>query len=54
MPGDSGEIVAAFRKGLCQMVFVEGQNVITAFRYAEGRCDLVSTRDCTSQAYWSF
>jgi putative tryptophan/tyrosine transport system substrate-binding protein len=36
-PGESAEVVAAFRKGLRQMGFVEGQNVVIAFRWAEGR-----------------
>jgi hypothetical protein len=35
-PGDSSEVVAAFRKGLRQMGFVEGQNTVIAFRWAEG------------------
>jgi putative tryptophan/tyrosine transport system substrate-binding protein len=35
-PGDSDEVVAAFRKGLHQMGFVEGQNTVIAFRWAEG------------------
>jgi putative ABC transport system substrate-binding protein len=36
-PGESSELVAAFRTGLRQMGFVEGQNAIIAFRWAEGR-----------------
>ena len=36
-PGESTDLVAAFRKGLRQMEFVEGQNAIIAFRWAEGR-----------------
>jgi putative tryptophan/tyrosine transport system substrate-binding protein len=35
-PGESGELVGAFRKGLRQIGFVEGQNVIITFRWAEG------------------
>ncbi|HEV2625031.1 MAG TPA: ABC transporter substrate-binding protein [Xanthobacteraceae bacterium] len=35
-PGESAEVVAAFRKGLRQMGFVEGQNAVIAFRWAEG------------------
>ena len=35
-PGESDELVAAFRKGLRQIGFVEGQNVIITFRWAEG------------------
>src|SRR5262249_45949780 len=36
-PGDSTEPVAAFRKGLRQIGFTEGQNLIIAFRWAEGQ-----------------
>jgi putative tryptophan/tyrosine transport system substrate-binding protein len=35
-PGESAELVGAFRKGLPQIGFVEGQNVIITFRWAEG------------------
>src|SRR6516162_5177224 len=35
-PGESGELVGALRKGLRQIGFVEGQNVIITFRWAEG------------------
>ena len=35
-PGESGDLVAAFRKGLRQMGFVEGQSAVIAFRWAEG------------------
>lgn len=35
-PGESDELVGAFRRGLRQIEFVEGQNVIIAFRWAEG------------------
>jgi len=35
-PSDSDEVVAGFRKGLHQMGFVEGQNTVIAFRWAEG------------------
>ena len=35
-PGESGELVGSFRKGLRQIGFVEGQNVIITFRWAEG------------------
>ena len=38
-PGDSSEVVAAFHKGLRQMGFVEGQNTVIAFRWAEGHYD---------------
>ena len=41
-PGDSSEVVAAFRKGLRQMGFTEGQNTIIAFRWAEGHYERLS------------
>ena len=36
-PAESTSVVAAFRKGLAETGFVEGQNVAIAFRWAEGR-----------------
>jgi ABC transporter substrate binding protein len=38
-PGESAGVVAAFRGGLGEAGFVEGQNVVIAFRWAEGRYD---------------
>jgi putative ABC transport system substrate-binding protein len=38
-PGESAGVVAAFRRGLGEVGFVEGQNLIIAFRWAEGRYD---------------
>ena len=38
-PGESAGVVAAFRQGLREAGFVEGQNVIVAFRWAEGHYD---------------
>ena len=35
-PGDSAGVVAAFRSGLSEKGFVEGQNLSIAFRWAEG------------------
>jgi ABC-type uncharacterized transport system substrate-binding protein len=35
-PGESTDLVAAFRTGLRQIGFVEGQNLIITFRWAEG------------------
>ncbi|MGB7717668.1 MAG: ABC transporter substrate binding protein, partial [Pseudolabrys sp.] len=35
-PGESADLVAAFRTGLHQMGFVEGQSAVIAFRWAEG------------------
>ena len=38
-PGESASIVAAFRQGLLETGFSEGQNLGIAFRWAEGRYD---------------
>src|SRR5436309_8528409 len=38
-PGESAGVVAAFRQGLRESGFVEGQNLAIAFRWAEGRYD---------------
>src|SRR5262249_13152086 len=38
-PGESAALVAAFRQGLGESGFVEGQNLVIAFRWAEGRYD---------------
>ena len=38
-PGESAGLLAAFCQGLREAGFVEGQNVIIAFRWAEGRYD---------------
>src|SRR5215813_2250541 len=38
-PNESEVLVAAFRQGLRQTGYVEGQNVHIAFRWAEGRYD---------------
>jgi putative tryptophan/tyrosine transport system substrate-binding protein len=38
-PGDSPQLVAAFRQGLKETGFVEGQNVAVEYRWAEGRYD---------------
>ena len=38
-PGESAGVVAAFRDGLREQGFVEGQNLSIAFRWAEGRYD---------------
>jgi putative ABC transport system substrate-binding protein len=37
--GDSAHIVAAFRQGLKESGFIEGQNVVIEMRFAEGRFD---------------
>jgi putative tryptophan/tyrosine transport system substrate-binding protein len=38
-PGESADLVAAFGRGLSEAGFVEGQNLVIAFRWAEGRYD---------------
>ena len=38
-PGESAALVAAFRQGLRESGFVEGQNLGIAFRWAEGHYD---------------
>jgi putative tryptophan/tyrosine transport system substrate-binding protein len=38
-PGESAGVVAAFQHGLRETGFVEGQNVVIAFRWAEGHYD---------------
>jgi putative ABC transport system substrate-binding protein len=38
-PTESAYVVAAFRRGLSETGFVEGQNCVIAFRWAEGRYD---------------
>src|SRR5215471_17773733 len=40
-PTDSASIVAAFRQGLQEEGFVEGQNVVIDYRFAEGQIDRV-------------
>jgi putative ABC transport system substrate-binding protein len=36
-PAESADVVTGFRKGLAEVGFVEGQNALIAFRWAEGR-----------------
>ena len=38
-PGPSVNLVAAFRKGLSEMGYVEGQNIAVQYRWAEGQND---------------
>jgi putative tryptophan/tyrosine transport system substrate-binding protein len=40
-PEDSAHLVAAFRRGLAEGGFVEGQNVAIEFRWARGQYDLL-------------
>jgi putative tryptophan/tyrosine transport system substrate-binding protein len=42
-PGESAGVVAAFRRGLRETGFAEGQNLVIAFRWAEGRYDRLPT-----------
>ena len=38
-PGESSGVIGAFRQGLRETGFVEGQNLAIAFRWAEGHYD---------------
>src|SRR5215472_16907106 len=38
-PNESEALIAAFRQGLAEAGYVDGQNVHLAFRWAEGRYD---------------
>jgi len=41
-PAESSDLIESFRKGLRQMGMIEGQNVVIAFRWAEGHYELLS------------
>src|SRR5512133_2156086 len=41
-PSESNDLVVAFRRGLRDAGFIEGQNLSIAFRWAEGRYDRLS------------
>lgn len=38
-PNESAGVIAAFKQGLQEQGFIEGQNVVIAFRWAEGAYD---------------
>ena len=40
-PEDSAHLVAAFREGLSEAGFIEGQNISIEFRWARGKYDLL-------------
>src|ERR1700726_4130707 len=42
-PDESAHLVAAFRQGLAEGGFVEGQNVAIEFRWARGQYELLPT-----------
>jgi putative tryptophan/tyrosine transport system substrate-binding protein len=44
-PGPNAQSLAAFRQGLSETGYVEGQNVAIEFRWAEGRYDRLSAPD---------
>jgi putative tryptophan/tyrosine transport system substrate-binding protein len=41
-PDESGPVVAALREGLAKSGYIEGQNVVIEYRWAEGRYDRMS------------
>ena len=43
-PGEPASVVEAFRRGLSEAGFVEGQNITIEFLWAEGQFDRIDPR----------
>jgi hypothetical protein len=52
-PGESDFVVAAFRRGLGQSGYVEGQNVAIEYRFAEDRRDRLHRSNRWLKSSWS-
>jgi putative tryptophan/tyrosine transport system substrate-binding protein len=40
---DSASVVAAFRRGLKEISYVEGQNLVIGYQWANGQCERLPT-----------